>query len=89
VEERGCRINDPLERNMTSTRRLDSMSTKRQRIASLARQAPTTSFTTLAHHMDLDWLREAHRLTRKDGAVGIDGRFFSQSAATDQGAERR
>lgn len=58
---------------MTSTPRLDSVSTKRQRIATLARQAPTMSFTTLAHHIDLDWLREAHRLTRKNGAVGVDG----------------
>ncbi len=58
---------------MTSTPRLDSVSTKRQRIATLARQTPTTSFTTLSHHIDLDWLREAYRLTRKDGAVGVDG----------------
>ncbi len=63
---------------MASTPRLDSVSTKRQRIATLARQAPTMSFTTLAHHIDLDWLREAFRLTRKDGAAGVDG----QTAAT-------
>lgn len=29
--------------------------------------------TTLAHHIDLDWLAEAFRRTRKDGAVGVDG----------------
>ena len=28
---------------------------------------------TLAHHIDVDWLKEAHRLTRKDGAKGVDG----------------
>ena len=66
---------------MTSTSRLDSVSTKRQRIATLARQAPTMSFTTLAHHVDLDWLREAHRLTRKDGAVGVDGQTAEAYAA--------
>jgi len=27
----------------------------------------------LAHHMDIDWLKEAYRKTRKDGAVGVDG----------------
>jgi RNA-directed DNA polymerase len=27
----------------------------------------------VSHHIDLDWLREAYRQTRKDGAVGIDG----------------
>ncbi len=47
--------------------------TGQQRIASLAKEAPSMSFTTLAHHMDMGWLREAFRLTRKDGAVGIDG----------------
>ena len=30
-------------------------------------------FTTLAHHIDIDFLREAHRRTRKDGATGVDG----------------
>ncbi|MEA1050626.1 hypothetical protein U5801_12535 [Lamprobacter modestohalophilus] len=29
--------------------------------------------TTLAHHIDLMWLEEAYRGTRKDGAVGVDG----------------
>jgi retron-type reverse transcriptase len=28
--------------------------------------------TTLAHHIDIDWLREAYRRTRKDGATGVD-----------------
>lgn len=28
---------------------------------------------TLANLMDLDWLKEAHRRTRKDGATGVDG----------------
>ena len=30
-------------------------------------------WTTLAHHIDLELLREAYRLTRKDGATGVDG----------------
>ena len=30
-------------------------------------------FTTLAHHIDLELLLEAHGRTRKDGAVGVDG----------------
>jgi group II intron reverse transcriptase/maturase len=34
---------------------------------------PGTALTSLSHHIDLDWMREAYRLTRKDGAVGIDG----------------
>ena len=31
------------------------------------------ALTTLAHHIDVDWLREAYRRTRKDGARGVDG----------------
>jgi len=38
------------------------------------------SFTTLAHHIDLDWLQEAYRLTRKDGAVGTDGQTAADYA---------
>ena len=28
---------------------------------------------TLAHHVDQEWLHEAYRRVRKDGAVGVDG----------------
>jgi len=50
-----------------------SVSTKRERIAALARQSPTMALTSLNHHLDEEWLRYAYELTRKDGAVGIDG----------------
>jgi RNA-directed DNA polymerase len=50
-----------------------SISTKQARIATLASQMPGTALRSLSHHMDLDWLREAYRRTRKDGAVGVDG----------------
>ena len=29
--------------------------------------------TSLHHLIDLEWMLEAYRLTRKDGAPGIDG----------------
>jgi len=48
--------------------------TRLQRIAELAREAPDLSFTTLAHHIDVDFLVEAWERVRKDGAVGVDGR---------------
>lgn len=57
-----------------------TVSTKLQRIAETARQHPERAFTTLAHHIDLEWLREAHRRTRKDGATGIDGQTASEYA---------
>lgn len=47
--------------------------TKQRRIAELARIHPELGFTSLAHHIDMKWLYEAYRRTRKDGAVGVDG----------------
>jgi len=47
--------------------------TKQERIAGLAKQSPQMAFTSLAYLMDIDWLKEAYRRTRKDGAVGVDG----------------
>jgi len=49
------------------------VSTKQKRIAALAKQSPEMAFTSLAYLMDIDWLKEAYRRTRKDGAVGVDG----------------
>ncbi len=54
-------------------RNSSDVSTKQERIAELAKQSPRMAFTSLAYLMDLDWLREAYRRTRKDGAVGVDG----------------
>ena len=43
------------------------VSTKRQRIAELARQSPEMGFTSLAHFIDIDWLREAYRRRARTG----------------------
>lgn len=52
-----------------------NLSTKRQRIAELARtkNEGRAALSTLHQVIDLEWMREAYRLTRKDGAPGIDG----------------
>jgi group II intron reverse transcriptase/maturase len=47
--------------------------TKQRRIAELAEQMPELGFTSLNHYLDLEWMKEAYRRTRKDGAPGIDG----------------
>jgi RNA-directed DNA polymerase len=57
---------------MAETSSSTTVSTKLEQIAKLAREMPQAALTTLAHHIDLDWLREAYRHTRKDGATGID-----------------
>ena len=47
--------------------------TKQQWIAEQAREHPHRVFTSLHHLIDGEWMREAYRRTRKDGATGIDG----------------
>jgi len=49
-----------------------SVSTRLCRIAEVARKTPAMVITTLAHHIDLAWMYEAYRQTRKSGAVGVD-----------------
>jgi hypothetical protein len=46
--------------------------TKQQRIAELGKRMPETSFTSLAYYIDLEWMYEAYRRTRKDGSAGVD-----------------
>ena len=58
----------------------ESVSTKQRRIAELARIHPEVSFTSLAYHIDLRWLHEAYKRTRKDGAVGVDGQTAEEYA---------
>ena len=58
---------------MAETPGSDSVSTRLQRIAELAREAPQAALTTLAHHIDIEFLRIAYARTRRDGAVGVDG----------------
>src|SRR4051812_43069016 len=50
-----------------------NLSTNRQRIANLARSRPGVALSSLHHVIDLDWMKEAYRLTRQDGVPGIDG----------------
>jgi hypothetical protein len=65
---------------MARTPSPSTISTKLQRIANLAREAPQLAFTTLAHHIDINLLREAYHRTRKDAAVGIDGQTAAEYA---------
>ncbi len=66
---------------MTGASEPDIVSTRQQRIAELARQAPQMGFTSLNQHLDLRWLYEAYLRTRPDGAAGVDGQ-----TAADYGA---
>lgn len=66
---------------MPETSDSDLVFTKQRQIAELAKRHPTMAFTSLNHHLDLDWLRVAFYRTRKNGAPGIDGQTWSDYAA--------
>jgi RNA-directed DNA polymerase len=72
MEGRAQPVVTTLERTMKRTPNLDNISTKLQRIAELARKAPTMAIRTLAHHIDVELIRVAYQQTRKDGATGVD-----------------
>jgi RNA-directed DNA polymerase len=59
----------------------ESVSTKQQRIAELAKQMPEAKLWSLSRFIDIEWLKEAYRRTRKDGAPGVDGTTADEYAA--------
>lgn len=61
-----------LNGTMGDTLRSQTISTELQQIAQQAADYPDSIFTTLAHRIDIPFLREAYRRTRKKGAPGVD-----------------
>jgi len=80
VEGRGRRDMEPSGGKITRPQTLGTISTKLARIAELAREDRSRSFRSLAHYIDIEWLREAYRRTRKDGATGVDGQGAEEYA---------
>jgi retron-type reverse transcriptase len=70
-----------LEGKMKETPSSLNISTKLERIAKLAKEMRDVPLTTLAHSIDIEWLHEAYRRTRKDGAAGVDGQTAQEYAA--------
>ena len=62
----------PEEGKMTRALDLGKISTRLTRIGKKAKEAPELAFTSLAHNIDIYFLWEAFRQTRKDSATGID-----------------
>jgi RNA-directed DNA polymerase len=58
---------------MTGPQRPTDVSTILQRIADLSRMYPQRAWTTLAHHIDHEFLEEAWGRVRKNSAPGVDG----------------
>jgi len=63
------------------TQRSSPVYTGQRRIAETAKRLGDASFTSLNGHLTVDWLREAYRLTRKNGATGIDGQTATEYAS--------
>ena len=66
---------------MAGTLGREVISTRQRKIAELAQREPKLTLTTLAHHVDEVWMREAYRRIRKDAAVGVDGVTAAQYEA--------
>ena len=81
MEGREHRNAESFEGKMAETLSSTTVSTKLERIAKLAREVPQAALTTLAHHIDIDWLREAYRRTRKNGATGVDRQTAAEYAS--------
>src|SRR6202012_1698845 len=73
AEGRGGRVAEPEKRKMSETLSSGNVTTRLQRIAKLGREDRTRIFSSVAHAIDLEWMKEAHRRTRKDGPAGVDG----------------
>ncbi len=58
---------------MDDTMRSANISMQLRQIAEQAKREPSLVFTTLAHRMDVECLREAYRRLRKDAAPGNSG----------------
>src|SRR4029077_18391517 len=52
--------------------------TKQIQIAELAAARPEVSFTSLNHYLDMDWMKEAYRRTRRESAPGVDGKTMEE-----------
>ena len=57
---------------MSETLNSGNVTTRIQKIAQLAKDDPKRVFISVSHVIDVEWMREAYRRTRKDGAAGID-----------------
>lgn len=68
------------EGNTMGTTESEIVCTRQERIAELAGQEPKFRLLSLNKNLDMDWLREAYRRTRKDGATGVDSETAEEYA---------
>jgi len=83
--EGNSKAEGPMKGKATRISSWGSASTRLDRIANLARKMPEARLTSLSHHIDIDFLYEAYRRTRKDGATGVDRVTAKEYAADLEG----
>ena len=66
---------------MTDSPKSETVFTRQERIAQLAKQSQERAFLSLNHYLDVHWLETAFGRTRKDGAVGVDGQTAAEYEA--------
>jgi len=73
VEGRGNRFMEAMEGKMARTLSQTNILTKLNRVVEQSQARPDLCWTTLAHLIDIDFLKEAYRLCSGSSASGIDG----------------
>lgn len=81
MEGRGCRTTESSKGKAMERQDSEIVSTNQGRIAERARLRPKLVIRSLSNHLDLAWMREAFRRTRKGGSVGVDGQTGADFAA--------
>ena len=71
LERRACQTIELLKGNMKDISRSNNVSTRQQQIAELSREKLQGGLTSLNRHIDIEWMKEAWRRIRKNGATGI------------------
>ena len=71
-ERRARQTIELLKGNMKGISGSDNVSTKQQQIAELSKVKLQGGLTSLNKHIDAEWMQEAWRRVRKNGALGVD-----------------
>lgn len=69
---------EPLEGNTAAPSLAETVYTRQERIATLAKQMPQRAIRSLNQYLDWKWLLEACNRTRKDSATGVDGETWNE-----------
>jgi len=81
VEESGAPLYRVVRGQHGGALKPESVSTKQERIAKLARDNLARALFSLNHYLDYEWVHYAYECTRKDGAVGVDEQTAEEYAA--------